>query len=501
MDFNIIVIGSGFAGSLAAAALSKIGFRVALIDRGHHPRFAIGESSTPTANLVLRDIAKRYGLEKLEPLTRYGTWRNTYPDTTCGLKRGFSYFHHDLDHPFQPFDDHRNELVVAASRSDAVSDTHWLRADVDQLFATIAAESGAVGMFDREIRQVARVGSAWKLVVADRDGQIETATAEFLVDASGRGGVLQKQLGLPDRTQHLAARSRAIYTHVAPAPSWTGQLEKLGGRVADHPFHADHAAQHHLFANGWWWLLPFDDGTCSVGLARQMNALPSTGAESTPVEEIRHWLERLPTLHTLLEPTSLRDVPGRWIDSGRLQHRVGLIAGPGYALLPHAAGFVDPLHSTGIAHSLCGLERLLLVLEQTWGKPELADQLARYAAQVDAELDLIDRIVDCGYGSLDHFELFVATTMLYFAGATGFERRRDPRNPSQTLFLCAQLSDWQDLVRRAHEAIRGPGGVGRGNQDPKRLAEALCDWLQPFNHVGLCDKSLQNMYGQTAAEM
>ena len=47
IDTDVAVIGSGFGGSLTALALRARGQRVVLIERGRHPRFAIGESSTP----------------------------------------------------------------------------------------------------------------------------------------------------------------------------------------------------------------------------------------------------------------------------------------------------------------------------------------------------------------------------------------------------------------------------------------------------------------------
>ena len=93
-DVDIVVVGSGFAGSLLANILTRIGRSVLVIDRQEHPRFAIGESSTPTANLVLGDLVRRYQLDAIEPLVHYGSWQSHCPEIGCGLKRGFSYFQH-----------------------------------------------------------------------------------------------------------------------------------------------------------------------------------------------------------------------------------------------------------------------------------------------------------------------------------------------------------------------------------------------------------------------
>ena len=52
-DFDIAIVGSGFSGSLLAMIARRLGHRVLLLEKGKHPRFAIGESSTPLANLLL----------------------------------------------------------------------------------------------------------------------------------------------------------------------------------------------------------------------------------------------------------------------------------------------------------------------------------------------------------------------------------------------------------------------------------------------------------------
>ena len=58
LDVDVAIVGGGFGGSLLALVLRRAGLRVALIDRGRHPRFVIGESSTPIANLVLKDLCR-----------------------------------------------------------------------------------------------------------------------------------------------------------------------------------------------------------------------------------------------------------------------------------------------------------------------------------------------------------------------------------------------------------------------------------------------------------
>src|SRR5205809_5568312 len=91
---EIAVIGSGFAGSLMARILAVLGYDVVLLERGTHPRFAIGESSTPLANLSLERLARRYNLPDCHRLAAHGRWLEHFPDVRRGLKRGFTFYRH-----------------------------------------------------------------------------------------------------------------------------------------------------------------------------------------------------------------------------------------------------------------------------------------------------------------------------------------------------------------------------------------------------------------------
>src|SRR3954470_419920 len=97
---EVAIVGSGFAGSLLARVLAVLGYDVVLLERGTHPRFAIGESTTPLANLSLERLALRYGLPDCYQLATHGRWMTYLPELRRGLKRGFTYYRH---HPGERF--------------------------------------------------------------------------------------------------------------------------------------------------------------------------------------------------------------------------------------------------------------------------------------------------------------------------------------------------------------------------------------------------------------
>ena len=126
-DFDVAVVGSGFAGSLLAIACRRLGRSVVLVERGSHPRFAIGESSSPLANLLLEEICDRYGLDRIRPLSSWGSWQRAHSQIACGLKRGFTFYGHTPGRPFAADPERGDQLLVAASPNDEVADTHWPR--------------------------------------------------------------------------------------------------------------------------------------------------------------------------------------------------------------------------------------------------------------------------------------------------------------------------------------------------------------------------------------
>jgi tetracycline 7-halogenase / FADH2 O2-dependent halogenase len=153
-------------------------------------------------------------------------------------------------------------------------------------------------------------------------------------------------------------------------------------------------------------------------------------------------LDRHQVLKSILGPISLAGVPGRTFSTSRLQRLVSMGAGEDWAALPFTVGFIDPLHSTGIAHSLHGVDRLCDILLSD-DKASRGTRLQHYSTSVVDELRHIDRIVAGCYEGLCDFRLFTAWTMVYFAAATTSELRwleflgKSPGSELSPGFLCA----------------------------------------------------------------
>lgn len=504
------MIGGGFAGCVLGLVADRIGLDVVVVEKDAHPRFAIGESTTPIANMVLRDLADRYDLAWLDPLSSYGPWRESYPEVGVGRKRGFSYFYHRPGQPFKPQDDHRGELLVTANESDEEADTHWLRADVDAFLASRVRGAGIPLLEQTRIESVRGEGP-WTLLGQGPDGPLEIG-AEWVVEATGGRGPLQRSLGIPDETDRLRTRSRALFGHFRGVHRWEEILAERGGSIEDHPFRCDEAALHHVVPEGWMWAFRFADGRVSAGFVSPESE-EETADRPAPRRQWGRLLARYPSIHAQLGEATLADPPGRLIRSGPLQYRAGRIAGPGWALLPGAAGFSGPLHSTGIAHALIGVERLGRVFERCYtGVGERATEhsagslATAYERSVRCELELIDRLLALAHRSLGCFRLFRSACLYYFAAATTYERRRahghlDPaavfeKGPRSAAFLCAGEPELQTALEEAGDRLP----TGRPGSDRAIAAfEAFTEEaLGPYDEVGLFDPPVPNMYPHTA---
>ncbi|MBC7815605.1 MAG: tryptophan 7-halogenase [Planctomycetaceae bacterium] len=492
LEVDVAIVGGGFGGSLLTLVLRQAGLRVALIDRGRHPRFAIGESSTPIANLVLRDLCLEYDLPRVAPLAKYGTWQATHPQLVSGIKRGFSYFHHEAGQTFVADAEHSTELLVAASSSDQHSDTQWLRQDVDGFLFGEARAAGASCFEQCDVGEIEPVGHVFNVPL--KHGHVENVPHElrtrFVVDATGEGGFLAKQLEIENRTHELRTNSRAVFAHFADVTRWKRCMESRGLDTAEHPFDCDHAALHHAFDAGWMWQLRFNDETLSAGFVQDLNRgeRPNLSASN----EWDSWLRRYPSVGEQFANAKIVRPEGGLRSTGRLQRKLARATGAWWAMLPNTAGFIDALHSSGIAHTLCGIERLARILIRSLGRDDLESRLREYERCVLSEVELIDLLVSGCFAGLGDFRRFAAATMLYFAAATSYERARLVNvGEFQPAFLLANDPVWLAVVRRMCARLSEPADVGQFEHE---LAEAI----RPFNGVGLCDPVARNMYWQPA---
>jgi len=489
VDADVAIVGSGFAGSLTALALLRRGHRVALIEKGSHPRFVIGESSTPLANLLLEELADRYDLPQVRVFSKWGTWQRARPDVVGGLKRGFTFFFHEPGRTFGGDIERDRQLMVGASPHDEIADTHWYRPDFDHALVREAEGEGAIYLDQTRLERLRQEGDKTTLE-GTRHGRSIRVTALFVIDASGPRSFLYGALKLGEQTRRWLPPTQGLYTHFTDVERW----DRLHDTDESPPYPTDDAALHQVFPGGWIWILRFNNGLTSAGAALTNPLASSLGAsDGEPA-----WRRLLASLPSVADQFRGAHAVLPFIHSPRLAFRSARVAGTNWALLPSAAGVIDPLLSTGFPLTLLGILRLVDVLEQTSGAGDRASALAEYERVTLAELDITERLVAALYSKMDAPAMFKRLSLLYFAAASYSETARRLGRPDLApgFLLSAHPRFGPEMAACADLALDA-----RSESAQRALESRIDRAIEPFDAAGLRDRSRRDWYPVLASDL
>lgn len=405
--FDVAILGTGIAGTLLGAILARHGARVLMLDRGCHPRFAIGESTVPETTGLFAILGERYDVPEIRHLANFqGIRRHVAP--TCGVKRNFAFVYHRDGEEQRP----RESTQFLTWAPPLGPDAHLFRQDVDAYLLTVAVGYGATVHQNASLEGF-DIGAGGVDLALD-DGR--RFHASMLVDASGYGSPVARQLGLRETPTRLRTRSRSIFTHMLGVTPY----DECGPARREHklpsPFHQ--GTLHHLFDGGWLWVIPFDNHAgstnplTSVGLCVDPERFPG---EDDPEAEFRRIVARFPSIaRQLAGARAVRP----WVSTPRIQYSSHRVCGDRFFLLPHAAGFVDPLFSGGLALTVATLnvlgDRLLEAIRvDDFSEPRFAD----VGESFQTGLDYYDRLVAASYAAFRDFRLWNAWYRVWMVGS------------------------------------------------------------------------------------
>src|SRR5215510_5025454 len=301
--YDVAIIGGGPAGSTAAALLARAGRRVIVFEREKFPRFHIGESLLPFSmkaftrlglheKFLSAGFIKKYGGEIIGACSDTGTkfyFKDGYRSQT--------------DHAYQV-----------------------TRGDFDKVLLDHAAESGAEVHEEASVDGVQFSNDGVELAVRF-NGSTDSIRARYLVDASGRTSVLGRQFKIKKTYDHLQKLSIfAHYDDVWRPEGIDGTLTVLIRAI-----------------DRWFWLIPLTAERTSLGVVLDSETFRNSKLNAE--DFLEQALAEQPTIAKRI--TNARRVSNVYVEAD-FSYRSARLHGDRWLLTGDAAGFIDPIFSSGV---------------------------------------------------------------------------------------------------------------------------------------------------------
>ncbi|MCF8293244.1 MAG: tryptophan 7-halogenase [Chitinophagaceae bacterium] len=304
---DVLVIGAGPAGCIAASLLNKQGFKTRIVEKEKFPRFVIDESLLPR----VMDHLEEAGL--LEAVKAAGFQE----------KFGAKFI--------------RGNEICDFNFSDQFSEGwKWTwqvpRGQFDQILADTVQSMGVQVDYDTRVSDIKFDGTDSVTTVVDKEGKETQIAARFIVDASGYGRVIPRMFNLDEPSSLGKRKTHFTHFHDLKRP------EGIDGNRITIVVHQQTV---------WIWIIPFSNGITSVGFVGDPSFFENLPADATEamlnlIMSDPNTKDRFGDAEMVFEP---RTIEGYSISTKQLY-------GDGYVLVGNATEFLDPVFSSGVTFAM-----------------------------------------------------------------------------------------------------------------------------------------------------
>jgi flavine halogenase len=316
---TVLVVGGGPAGSMTAALLAREGVKVIICEKEKFPRYHIGESLLTSAIPLLEFTGALERVERHGFLKKYGGFFRVKHDQPAGY----------ID--FTKLSRYRHSFQVLRSEFDTILLDHARRSG-----ASVREETSVASVEFEGPRPLAAI-------VRDVNGSESRIAFDYIVDASGQTGLLSSKY-LKNRREEVAFANVAVGGYFRGARPYRDRYGEEHRGVF--------SMEALIDGSGWTWAIPLHNGTLSVGVVVHRDIYKER-RQRWPSREhyLAKTLELSPDVTSLICGASRDDEIRIWRDYSYFATR---FAGRGYRLAGDAAGFIDPLFSTGVHLAFLG---------------------------------------------------------------------------------------------------------------------------------------------------
>jgi flavin-dependent dehydrogenase len=351
--YDVAIIGGGPAGSTAATLLAKAGRRVIVFEREKFPRFHIGESLLPFSMGTFDRLGVR---EKLDVafMPKYGGEITA----ACGTKGAKFYF--------------KDGFRSQRDRAYQVT-----RSDFDKLLLDHSRENGAEVREETEVTKLEFGDDRVNIAIEAADGKKSTIDARYLLDCSGRQTILGTMFNLKQTYDHLQKFSVfAHYDNVDRYPGLDGTLIRMVRGL-----------------DRWFWTIPLTETRTSVGVV--MDTAAFRKAKLAPEIALEKLIAEQPLMVERMK-NATRVTPV--YSASDFSYRNTRLDGDRWLLAGDAAGFIDPVFSSGVFLAIMSAERAADTVEEVLRDESKQHRAFRkYSHDVNRIMDIYLTFVNAWY--------------------------------------------------------------------------------------------------------
>lgn len=303
---DVVVIGAGPSGSLAAAILQKKGWNVLMLEKQRFPRFVIGESLLPRCMKCLEEA------DLIDVVTELGF------QTKIGAR-----FYKD------------GEICDFDFKDKFTEGWGWTwqvpRAEFDHAIAEHVASRGVELHYEATVTDIQFSEKQQKVSYTDKDGNSHSVDCKYVIDGSGYGRVIPNLLGL-NKPSDFPPRM-AAFAHIK-FEAKTENDKRIDIVVLNQKL--------------WAWVIPFSDGRASLGFVGDISAfdhlkdMSDDEAFRTLISQSPYVDSRIGELEYVFQPKKIS------------AYAVGVsqLYGQGYVLTGNSTEFLDPVFSSGVTFAM-----------------------------------------------------------------------------------------------------------------------------------------------------